>query len=400
MKKLVLFVLALLPYFIFAQTGDHSSFVPMPMPRWSPPTAPSGNEHYFIGYDVVTGKATIIDTVKHNPKIGGETSEPFIPADAEVADEIIGAKNFNDLTEVSPTTTYPWRAVVKLFMTFPSSNQFVGSGILVNSRYVLTAGHCVYSSAEGGWATSIEVVPGYYSGNQPYGNSYASNMFSWTGWTNSGDFNWDMGYIKLNSDIGTSTGWLGYGYNDDAFFQTNTFHNPGYPAETPYDGSLMYYWYGTYDQVMTKLLYFNKYCYGGQSGSGSYYKDGSNNRYVYAILSHYSSVNGTGHVRITGDMFGDINTEINSVAENDAKSAITCNVFPNPAEEFITCNFNLKHLEYSIKVFDLSGKQLIETNAESHTQNKNIDISRLCPGFYCLTISDGTNTTMRCFIKK
>ena len=105
-----------------------------------------------------------------------------------------------------------------------------------------------------------------------------------------------MGYIKLDKPIGALTGWFGYGYdNNHSLFTKNYFHNPGYPAESPYNGQLMYYWYGRYDSAKTHILYHKDRSYGGQSGSGSYYIDRSDSqnyqRYVYSVLSHAPRAN-------------------------------------------------------------------------------------------------------------
>ena len=63
----------------------------------------------------------------------------------------------------TPTTSFPFRAVVGLHIKFPltPSNKAKGcTGSLIGGKHVLTAGHCVFSIGEGGWATSIRAMPG------------------------------------------------------------------------------------------------------------------------------------------------------------------------------------------------------------------------------------------------
>lgn len=54
---------------------------------------------------------------------------------------IVGADNRE---RVTPTTSYPWSAIVKLYMTW-GTDIYIGSGAMIDKNHVLTAGHCVYS---------------------------------------------------------------------------------------------------------------------------------------------------------------------------------------------------------------------------------------------------------------
>src|SRR5207248_9320300 len=69
---------------------------------------------------------------------------------------IIGS---DDRVLVTNNELYPWRCVCSLLITAQSGTMYLGTGWLVSPRVVLTAGHCVYMSDEGGWASQIEVIP-------------------------------------------------------------------------------------------------------------------------------------------------------------------------------------------------------------------------------------------------
>ena len=62
------------------------------------------------------------------------------------------------LTPISVTGS-PDSAICRLEVTFPNGTTGSGTGVMVDSFHALTAGHCVYDAAYGGWATSIKVIP-------------------------------------------------------------------------------------------------------------------------------------------------------------------------------------------------------------------------------------------------
>ena len=253
------------------------------------------------------------------------------------------ARAFGSLTAVSNVTEYPYRANVKLFLDFGSVG-YVCSGVLIDGMHVLTAAHCIYSHDDGGWATSVEVVPAYDNFSQPYGSAYATYLYSWTGWTVDEDFNWDMGYMSLDRPVGGLVGWYGYGYNtDNSIYTSGTWENSGYPAEAPYDGSEMFTWSGTFDNIQPDLLYHNNLGYGGQSGSGTH-----QNLSTHSVASHtFLDANGNrippfGHCRMTQPRFDQIAADIqsNKVAGGDLTALGT---YATPT--FVEAGDSLTYLE-------------------------------------------------------
>ena len=177
---------------------------------------------------------------------------------------VLGADN---RVRITNTQSYPWSAQCKLYMRFPNGLTYVGSGTLINAKYVLTAGHCVYSRADGGWATSIRVIPGLNGTYKPFGEAYATYMRTYTGWTQYAQADHDFALLTLNRTVGNSTGWLGYGWWSSVNGVPGNLS--GYPADR--DGGVsQYYHYGPIATSTSQRLFYQIDTAGGQSGSGVY----------------------------------------------------------------------------------------------------------------------------------
>lgn len=174
---------------------------------------------------------------------------------------IIGA----DARERVYTTNFPTRA--RVLITFSAGRC---SGTLINADTVITAGHCVHSGgSNGAWypTGSYEIIPGADGAAEPYGSCSATGLYSVTGWTSSGQEDYDYGAIKLDCSIGNTVGWYGYtssvAKNDPAIVG-------GYPGDQP-----LTHWLAA-DKVraMTaRQIFYGTDTYAGNSGSAVWRDD-------------------------------------------------------------------------------------------------------------------------------
>jgi len=298
---------------------DYKDYKPIPLPVVDRDTQVSVHKerNKWVSHDMRTGSDTFreistVDFMKElqsNSTPGGLGEIPASNKTKPQAD--IGILNFTDLERINDPETYPWHINVKLYVRWVINgvtNGYISSGVLINPFHVLTCGHSVWNTERGGWADEVIVVPGYEDGNRPFGDASASWLHSWTEWKDHKNHDYDMAVIELDRPF-IPLGWYGYGYhNNDSFYTNTTFHNPGYPGESPYDGEYMYDWNGSYDSTETHQLAINKYSYQGQSGSGSHYVNG-NSRSVHSVLSGMEA-DITYFTRITQSKFNSIQSWI------------------------------------------------------------------------------------------
>ncbi len=172
----------------------------------------------------------------------------------------------DDRIRITPATNIPWRWICQLIITYPNGARARGTGWFIGGRTVMTAGHCVYSHANGGWARSIEVIPGMDAAARPYGSQVSSSFRSVLGWTRDRNHEYDYGAIILpNCNLGNRVGWFGFAALSDNSLNNLLVNNSGYPGDKPFGTQ----WFnaGVITSVQPRKLYYMLDTFGGQSGS-------------------------------------------------------------------------------------------------------------------------------------
>jgi V8-like Glu-specific endopeptidase len=176
------------------------------------------------------------------------------------------------------TKAFPASAIVKI--TFTSSIDGITkvcSGALIYQNTVLTAGHCIHSGMkQGSWHTNIIVAPGLamnLSGHdkkiEQYGRCGAVKLFSLNGWINSNTAiqsrEYDIGAIKLDCNIGKTTGWFDISPGEN-YELKQLITVQGYPV----DKFLGLRQYSSLDEIRglgNHNIFYQNDTYGGMSGS-------------------------------------------------------------------------------------------------------------------------------------
>ncbi len=259
-----------------------------------------------ISHSLVTGRTIAESTIGRlanpgrlgEPQVGSAARAPTRADTRYRAEAVFGT---DTRERIDDTTEFPFSAVCKLYMTYPSGETFVASGSLIAAGYVLTAGHVVYNHDEGGWAEEILVVAGQDGDLAPFGTASGINVKTFRGWTDVGSTDFDMGLITLDDRVGDSAGWLGYSvYGSLSGVIGNL---SGYPTDLE-EGDAQYYDYGRITATSRYLVYHKIDTAPGTSGA-PIYRIQNRRRYVFAVNS-FQTATSNGGVRIDRPKFDSI----------------------------------------------------------------------------------------------
>jgi V8-like Glu-specific endopeptidase len=224
-------------------------------------------------------------------------ADPLVEEAARVLEVIIGN---DDRLRIQRTTDVPWRRYCALRITFPKG-VFRGTGFFIGARAVATAGHCVYMHDQGGWARSIEVIPGSSGTERPFGQAAATTFRSVAGWVTSRNPETDFGCIVLPMGAfgGRNLGSFGFAAWDAQELVAHSAVLAGYPGDKPF--AEMWGMAQRIQTVTANTLRYQIDTYGGQSGTAVYIKR-NDQRYVVGI-HNYGAAGGNSATRVTRPVY-------------------------------------------------------------------------------------------------
>jgi glutamyl endopeptidase len=210
---------------------------------------------------------------------------------------------------ITTTAIYPWRAHASLLITAADNSQWIGTGWFIGPHTLMTAGHVVYIKGSGvagrdGWVKRIQVMPGRNGSTLPYGSVTSTNFRSVTGWTTSasGDENYDYGAILLPDELGSTTGWFGFGVYTAADLLGSVGNISGYPGDKP--AGTQWYDARKIASVNSHKVFYDIDTAGGQSGS-AVYRIINGGRYAFAVHAYGGASTNSG-TRIVTPMFNNM----------------------------------------------------------------------------------------------
>jgi glutamyl endopeptidase len=224
----------------------------------APPAPPPTKGH--------AGTATSEESRSRRHLVVTGKSGPLVPVTFE------SVIDTDERVRILDTELAPWRMICALRMRGPTGAGAIGTGWFIGPKTVLTAGHCVFSNHFfGGWASSIEVIPGLLGAGasdatRPYGSITSEQFSSVDRWTETEDADFDIGCIHLELPKGDEVGWFALAAlapDDLVGYLVNV---SGYPADRG-AGNEQFHSSNRVLRVTERRLFYEVDTFGGQSGA-------------------------------------------------------------------------------------------------------------------------------------
>ena len=214
-----------------------------------------------------------------------------------VAEVIIGD---DDRAKVNETLAYPYSAICSLRIEAANGLDYVGSGWLVDPETVITAGHNLFMRKQGGWAKSIEVLPGRSGSHKPH-SIMAKSAMSVEGWTEDGIEANDYGAIRLEEPVSDQLGSFGFKVENQSELLSFNCHVVGFPSDKRGE---MWGHVRRLKSVADDILTYEIDTYGGNSGCPVFVAQDNE---VFVIGIHnYGDLSGNSATRITNQVYDNI----------------------------------------------------------------------------------------------
>jgi len=180
---------------------------------------------------------------------------------------VIGA---DERTMITDTTKNPYQSIVSLIQTY-GEDEYICTGTVIAKNKVITAAHCIYDAAKGGYPDSVSLTPGRNNTAKPFGTFEGTWGYVPSGWSSYKDTNNDIAIIDVAPNASGQN--IGEVVTQQRLAQTTSYTGKkititGYPGDKTATYGLTQWTHSSpvISQTGSKFSYATD-TYGGQSGS-------------------------------------------------------------------------------------------------------------------------------------
>lgn len=203
-------------------------------------------------------------------------------------------------------SAYPARAIAYMDIRFRCGCTAVGTGAMICSDGLLTAGHNLICKNHNQTAEHLEFYFGYVSKND-YFYHYNGHVHYWylDGFGSGYHSRHDIGYVRFDEEIGNKTGWLATRYGPDREFDGASCYISAYSKDgelTDYSAAI------SIDSKLQFLVSHGQLPYGGEGAPVIVYRNGKPT--LVAVYNSHTDYALIGR-RLTKDLFDEMKRRLN-----------------------------------------------------------------------------------------
>ena len=265
-------------------------------------------EHYSPSYMSDMFGAGILESL-HQPSLDAKAPGSTIVAEPRLLEDPYGKEDIildphDDRLLVPNPSLVPYRSICLVRTKMSNGQTAFGTGFMVRSDALVTAGHCIFPKSGGVKPKEIWVTPAVTGGSSQYPTVVSKRVRVPDKWRNNKDDRYDYAVILLpDGSLGAQTGWFGLVVPKDSHLPNLQVMSAGYPSDK--GSTTMYSCPGRVHDSGQHYLQHSVDTIRGQSGSPLFQTHITGDRTVVGI--HIDNAgDGNRALRITAPIFHDI----------------------------------------------------------------------------------------------